>query len=70
MTKSTVFPRPFVGVRWLENVEVVSHLLLILDDLKKFVDAVEDKTVKVTKGNSYENMLKPLKNIKLLADLV
>ena len=45
---------------------MVSHLLLILDDLKKFVDAVEDKTVNVTKRKSNENMLKALKNIKLL----
>ena len=45
VTKSSNFPKPFVGVRWLENLLVVEHLIPLLPLLKDFVDAVKDKAV-------------------------
>ena len=67
VTQSSSFPKPFVGVRWLENGPVVEHLLTILPHLKTFVDAVQNKTVKnVSLSNSYKIMANELKNMHLL----
>ena len=66
VTKSTVFPKKFVGIRWLENGAVASALLEILPNLKEFVNSVEAKKITITKGKSYEILVKDLKNMKIL----
>ena len=66
VTGSSSYPKPFVGVRWLENGPVAQHLITMLPLLTDFVKAVEDKAIKVSKSKSYEVMVKALKNIPLL----
>ena len=47
-----------MGVRWLENGPVVSHLVGLLAGLKKFTDAAENKTIRVSGSNSYDIVCK------------
>ena len=66
VTKSTVFPMQFVGTRWLENGPVASHLIEMLPQLKKFIEAVESKKVSITKSKSYTVLSTDMKNMKVL----
>ena len=56
----------FVGIRWLENLPVASRLILILDDLHKYVQAINEKKVKTTISKSVQRMIDAFDNIAQL----
>lgn len=41
VTSSSIFPKKFWAVRWLENIDVEQRAIEILPHLKKFVEAPE-----------------------------
>ena len=44
----------------------MKHLIPLLPQLKKFVEAVENKDVRICKSNSFEVVAKNVKNMQLL----
>lgn len=67
-TGSTVFPKKFCEIRWLENEDVAQKALEMIPHLKKYVSCLEEEKSKpITKGfRSIEEHLKdPLLGAKL-----
>lgn len=59
LTSSTLFPKKFCAVRWIENVSVVQRALDILDNVKKFVDEMsKTKQVNTHSFNIVSNHIK------------
>ena len=74
VTQSTVFPEKFCNHRWLENLPAALRMLEILPNLKKYVNAAENKQVAKPGSNksphlSYEQVKKAVGNPLFKAQL-
>lgn len=55
-TKSSVFPQPFCGHRWLENLPVIERALAVWPSLKLYLDAVHKKELPNPKTASFDTI--------------
>lgn len=46
ITKSEMFPIKFCSIRWLENIAVANRALIMLPNLKKYVEAIVKESKK------------------------
>ncbi|XP_046874041.1 uncharacterized protein LOC124466288 isoform X2 [Hypomesus transpacificus] len=56
VTKSTVFPQPFCGHRWLENLPVIERALAVWPSLQLYLDAVHRKELPNPKTASFDTI--------------
>ena len=56
VTQSTVFPEKLCNHRWLENLPAALRMLEILPNLKKYVNAAENKQVAKPGSNKYPHL--------------
>ena len=56
LTKSSVFPLPFCGHRWIENLPVVDRAITIWPMMVKYVDAVTQKKLPNPRTSSYDTL--------------
>ncbi|ROL53295.1 hypothetical protein DPX16_23240 [Anabarilius grahami] len=56
VTKSTVFPQPFCGHRWLENLPVIERALAVWPSLNLYLDAVHRKELPNPKTASFDTI--------------
>ncbi|XP_048046597.1 uncharacterized protein LOC125268444 isoform X2 [Megalobrama amblycephala] len=56
ITKSTVFPQPFCGQRWLENLPVIERALAVWPSLKLYLDALHRKELPNPKKASFDTI--------------
>ncbi|KAG9260317.1 hypothetical protein AMEX_G26560 [Astyanax mexicanus] len=54
LTKSSVFPLPFCGHCWIENLPVVSRAIDVWPQIEKYVDAVTNKQFPAPRTASYD----------------
>lgn len=54
LTKSSVFPLPFCGHRWIENLPVVNRAIEIWPHIEMYVDAVTQKNLPNPRTSSYD----------------
>nr|XP_033499290.1 uncharacterized protein LOC117267472 [Epinephelus lanceolatus] len=57
LTRSSCFPLPFCGHRWIENVPVAERAIAVWPMLQMYVDAAEKKKVKKPSTASYDTIL-------------
>lgn len=53
-TKSSIFPLPFCGHRWIENLPVVSRAIEMWPTVEMYVDAVSQKKLPAPRTLSYD----------------
>ncbi|KAL6471512.1 hypothetical protein MHYP_G00201620 [Metynnis hypsauchen] len=69
VTKSIVFPKPFCGHRWLENLPVVERSLAVWPSLMLYVDAVLKKQLPNPKTASFDTIEAALKDPLIIAKM-
>lgn len=62
VTKPTLFPKPFCGHRWLENLPVVERALEVWPSLLLYVDAVHKKMLPNPKTASFDTIEAAIKD--------
>ncbi|KAL6457747.1 hypothetical protein MHYP_G00329770 [Metynnis hypsauchen] len=69
VTKSILFPKPFCGHRWLENLPVVERALAVWPCLILYVDAVLKKQLPNPKTASFDTIEAALKDPLIIAKM-
>lgn len=69
VTKSNVFPLPFCGHRWVENLPVAERALAVWPSLLKYMDAVRTKKLPNPGTASFDTIAAALKGPLILAKL-
>ncbi|XP_041929488.1 uncharacterized protein LOC121693855 isoform X1 [Alosa sapidissima] len=62
VTKSTLFPKPFCGHRWLESLPVVERALEVWPSLMLYMDAVHNKQLPNPKTASFDTIEAAIKD--------
>ena len=69
VTKSTIFPLPFCGHRWIENLPVVERAIAVWPSLQQYMDAVRRKKLLNPGTASFDTIEAALKDPLILAKL-
>ncbi|XP_056439589.1 uncharacterized protein LOC130376758 isoform X1 [Gadus chalcogrammus] len=69
LTKSSVFPLPFCGHRWIENLPVVDRAITIWPMMVKYVDAVTQKKLPNPRTSSYDTLAEARNDPLIMAKL-
>ena len=69
ITKSDLFPLPFCGHRWVENLAVAERAIEIWPSVCQYVDAVSEKKIPNPGTASYDLIQKASKNLLITAKL-
>ncbi|XP_049922950.1 uncharacterized protein LOC126404033 isoform X1 [Epinephelus moara] len=69
VTNSTIFPLPFCGHRWIENLPVVERAIEVWPSLQEYMDAVRRKKLPNPGTASFDTIEAALKDPLILAKL-
>jgi len=69
LTKSSIFPLPFCGHRWIENLPVVERAIEIWENIVKYVEAVDTKKLPKSQTASFDTVAVAKKDPLILAKL-
>jgi hypothetical protein len=69
LTESSVFPLPFCGHRWIENLPVVDRAITIWPMMVKYVDAVTQKKLPNPRTSSYDTLAEARNDPLIMAKL-
>nr|XP_033478456.1 uncharacterized protein LOC117254354 [Epinephelus lanceolatus] len=69
LTKTSVFPLPFCGHRWIENLPVVERAIAVWPMIVMYVDAVTKKELPNPKTSSYDALVEARKDSLIMAKL-
>lgn len=69
LTKTSVFPLPFCGHRWIENLPVVERAIAVWPMIVMYVDAVTKKELPNPKTSSYDALVEARKDYLIMAKL-
>ncbi|XP_060788897.1 uncharacterized protein LOC132893778 isoform X2 [Neoarius graeffei] len=69
VTKSTWFPKPFCGHRWLENLPVIEQALEVWPSLMLYMDAVHKKQLPNPKMSSFDTIEAAIKDPLMTAKM-
>lgn len=56
LTKTSVFPLPFCGHRWIENLPVIDRAITIWPMIVMYIDAVTQKKLPNPRTSSYDSL--------------
>lgn len=69
LTKTSVFPLPFCGHRWIENLPIVKKAIAVWSMIVMYVDAVTKKEIPNPKTSSYDALAEARKDSLIMAEV-